>query len=245
MVLKPALLEHSEHPPSAWPQLAQGQWLQQQVKVALQPVWRQVFGYHLATYGGLAGALDYSDCHIKHRFNVGRHDQAQVIANGTAWPFAAHSLDAIVSVGMLEFERDPHRLLRELSYSLIADGHLILVGMNPLSPAVLRGLWPSQQKPYPWSGRYFTRARVLDWLALLNYEVTVQTYFAPTWMLPNREPPGWGITGLAKYFPVMGAAYLIVARKREHAMLLKPKRQQHAQVQGLKLANYSRSDVAK
>lgn len=239
MVLKPALLEHSENPPELWSELAQGNWLQAQVNQILKPVWPRVFGYHLVTYGGLAGELETQNSHIRHQFGVGTYAGAQVRAEGVAWPFAESSLDAIASVAMLEFERDPHRLLREFSHSLIADGHLILVGMNPLSPAVVPGLWRGGRQAYPWRGRYFTRARVLDWLAVLNYEVTTCEYFAPTWLLPNSDPPGWGITRLANYVPQLGAMYLIVARKREHALKPIQRTTRKVAVNGLKLANYS------
>lgn len=243
MLLKPALLEHTHQPPSQWTQLAHGEWLLKQANQALKPVWPKLFGYHLASYGALAGALTSTESHIKHRCCVGP-ESTQVIAKGSEWPFAEHSLDAIVSAVMLEYETDPHQVLRDLTHSLIADGHLVLLGMNPLSPAILPGVWPAGRRAYPWAGRYFTRARVLDWLALLNYEVTDTRYFAPTWMWSKQEPPGWGMTRLSEWLPGTQSMYLIVARKREYPLtpLKARKAAQQPKVRALQLANNCRAD---
>ncbi|WP_417656880.1 methyltransferase domain-containing protein [Pseudidiomarina aestuarii] len=237
-MLKPALSESSAKAPTSWQQLAHGEWLRQQVCHVMAPFSDRIFGYHMARVGHLAKAVDLPDIRVKHQFSVAPQGQVDVRAEPTQWPFAEHALDAILQVGQLEFERDPHQFLRELTHSLIADGYLLYVGFNPLSPALLTGFWPSHLRQAPWSGRYFTKARIRDWLSLLNFEVVEHGYFAPTLLIEKLDPPDRGMQSLFKLLPKCGAMYYIVARKREYPLtLVKTRKQSKARIATLPVAN--------
>ncbi|EKE84244.1 class I SAM-dependent methyltransferase [Idiomarina xiamenensis] len=249
MRLKPALLEHCLTSPNNWQQLAHGEWLLQQANEVIAEPLSQAFGYHLIKCGNLAAQLDTQCSPVKHQLTMlselsDLNADAQLQASYCHWPFAEASIDAVLMAGVLEFERDPHQVLREATHSLIADGHLLLIGFNPLSPAVLPGLIQFEQRQYPWRGRYFTRARVLDWLALLHYEVIDSQYFAASLLWPKLTPksnpsPAW-LQALAKRLPLLGSCYLIVARKREYPLTLVGKKKRQAKpVNGLRLAGMS------
>lgn len=247
-MLKPAFREKAVKPPQHWHQLACGNWLKDQVEQQLAEECKRLYGYHFARVGCLSAELNLPQFAISHQFSVAPalHKKVQVQAKSSDWPFAEASLDAILAVGQLEFEQDPHQVLRDLSRSLIADGKLIYVGFNPLSPNLLTGLWPGKMNQYPWSGRYFSKARLLDWLTLLNFEVTVERYFAPSFLSER-----WGLlqTGVERLFNVLpqcGTLYLVVAKKREFPLTLVTGRQKQRQLrpnlQSAPLANQTQPE---
>jgi len=240
MLLKPALMEHVSAPPASWSHLAQGEWLKAQTQQQLDTVLPRCFGYHLVTYGALANQLSTKACAIKHRVKVAPQ-QADVLASAHHWPFAEASVDAVLIANVLEYNSDPHLILRELTRSLIADGHLVIFGMNPFSPAIVPGLWYRGRHAYPWCGRYFSQARVLDWLALLNFEITSSCIYAPSMLLPNRDQPSVGAQRLFANTPRLGSMYMICARKREYPLTpIKLKQKKRSPVGALNLANYQK-----
>lgn len=225
MFTKPALRQSIPSAPQAWSQLPHGHWLRHQVSQALAPHCGKIFGYHLARVGALAAELSLPELRVQHQLNLQSQAPAEVIIDLNHWPFAELSLDAVLMVNQLEFNVDPHQLLREATHSLIADGYLLLVGMNPLSPALLTGIWPGRIDSYPWNGRYFTRARIHDWLALLNYDVISSEYIAPSLLIDALARPSAGVARLSHLLPALGCMYLVVARKRHYPLtLMRPKR---------------------
>jgi SAM-dependent methyltransferase len=214
-MLKPARREKATKAPLNWQQLPHGLWLKQQLSEALAPHTAKMFGYYSARLGHLAAQLELPELRLQHDFSVARDAEPKVRAELEYLPFAESALDAVFLVGQLEFERDPHQVLREVSRSLIADGYAVIAGFNPLSPALLAGLWPSNVRQLPWCGRYFTKARVCDWLSLLNFEVVASGYVGPTMMWSATKRPDFGLARLSQIAPPLRSMYYLVARKRE------------------------------
>src|SRR5690554_1880503 len=215
MMLMPARQDVAAEAPSNWQQLPHGRWLQEQLSQALTPHCAKVFGYYLARVGHLAQDLELGELRVRHQFSAARYGCGDIHTDFEYWPFAEGVLDAIVMIGQLEFERDPHQVLREVSRSLIADGHLVLACFNPMSPSLLTGLWPGHLKQAPWSGRYFSRARIYDWLSLLNFEVIGSGYVAPSLLIDKLQRPDFALARVAKVIPQLSSMFYIVARKRE------------------------------
>jgi len=242
-MLKPALREKVVAAPKEWQQVANGVWLRGQVEALLAPHIERLYGYHFATVGRLSAQLQLPKSAIQHCFRLAQEplNGAQVCADSAHLPFAEASLDAILLAGELEFNKDPHQVLREVSHSLIADGKLIYVGFNPLGWHQLQRLWPMKVNQYPWCGRSFTRARVLDWLALLNFEVSVSHYFAPSFLQQRWQWPERLAANTHKWVPQLASCYVIVARKREYPLTLLPERNKskrvHRNLQTVPLAN--------
>ncbi|MDT7524567.1 methyltransferase domain-containing protein [Pseudidiomarina sp. GXY010] len=220
MWFEPALRPDIAAGPTDWQQLVHGIWLREQIEQQLDPHLTKMFGYHFVRVGQLAQQLQLTQIRIGHELQVAKQLPAEVLADTNHWPFAEHSLDAILMVAELEFERDPHQVLREMSRSLIADGYLILVGFNPFSPALLPGLWPGRGDRFPWCGRYFSKARINDWLALLNFEIITSEYFVPSLFIERLNPANSVLQRLYQWFPQLGSMYLVVARKREMPLTL-------------------------
>lgn len=217
-MLMPARQEVAAAAPSSWLELPHGGWLQAQLSQALAPHCAKVFGYYLARVGHLAHELELNELRVRHQFSATRSGAGDIHTDFEYWPFAEGVLDAVVMVGQLEFERDPHQVLREMSRSLIADGHLILAGLNPLCPARWVGFWPPHLQQLPWRGRYFSRARVCDWLNLLNFEIVASGYTAPSLLLARTPSPSFGLSHLSQVLPAVGSWYYLVAKKREYPL---------------------------
>ncbi len=141
-------------------------------------------------------------------------------------PFAESSIDLLCLPHALGFSENPHQTLREAARVLMPEGYLILTGFNPISAWGIRQLFTKKQT-YPWQGRFFSLSRIKDWLALLGLEFVEVQFFGYELPLNNGK---WlnrfsfvGKIG-ARWWPMMGGQYIIVAKKRVvHITLLKPK----------------------
>lgn len=95
-----------------------------------------------------------------------------VVAEPELLPLESASVDAVLVIHQLEFSDDPHQLLREVERVLAPEGHVLVMGFNPFSlwgmRRVLAGVRGSRA---PWTGHYFGRSRVNDWLRLLGLTV--------------------------------------------------------------------------
>ena len=140
-------------------------------------------------------------------------------------PFATHSIDLVVMPHILEFAADPHQVLREVERVLVPEGHVVITGFNPAS------LWGMRQfctrlgaSPYlPREGHFISLPRVKDWLKLLSFDFARGRFgcYAPsarsaTWL--NR----WRFMEKAgdRWWPVLGAIYMLTAVKRVRGMRL-------------------------
>lgn len=241
-MLMPARRASATAAPTSWSQLPHGEWLKEELRDALAPHCAKIFGYYLVRVGHLAKSMEMPDLRVRHQFSAASVGEADIQTDFEYWPFAEGVLDGVMMIGQLEFERDPHQVLRELSRSLIADGHLILAGFNPLSPATMTGLWPSNMSKPPWSGRYFSKARINDWLSLLNFEIVGSGYVAPTMLIPKTASANFGLKHVSRFIPQVGAMYYVVARKREFPLtVVRNKQRAKPQVNALPLANRVKS----
>ena len=181
-----------------------------------------LFGYHIIQMGSLEDENFLSSSRISHRvlFDLlpqDSHTPGNPVCHSSYLPIDANSVDVVLLPHVLEFEEDPHEILREIERILIGEGHLLIMGFNPLS---LWGLWHAmfawRENP-PWSGHFYRSARVRDWLGLLGFDVikTRHLFFRPpvrtNWIM-NRL--GF-LEKLGNYlWPWLGGTYLIIGKKR-------------------------------
>lgn len=132
-------------------------------------------------------------------------------------PLDAKSADVVLLPHTLDFCEDPHQVLREVSRVLRPEGHVVILGFNPMSLWGFRRLIARRPRSAPWCGKFFRLSRIKDWLALLDFETTHGT------MLYYRPPLRHGgfmqrLLFLDKmgdrWWPMMAAVYLVVAKKR-------------------------------
>ncbi len=156
---------------------------------------------------------------VNERFdNV--NDELAVSADAEALPFDTKSIGVVLLPHVLEFSEDPHQVLREVSRVLVPEGHLVLLGFNPMSMWGLRNLVAGGDE-YPWSGRYYRLSRVKDWLQLLGFEMTVGTmaYYRPPASSERFNKRFMFLDSVGdRWWPLMAAVYILIARKREIGM---------------------------
>ena len=190
---------------------------------SLRGVFPHLYGQCLLQIGHL-GERDLSiSSSIQRRYIYDIDPTSHVInsvdscGRADALPFATESVDVVLLPHILEFEDDPHQVLRETERLLQPEGYLVVLGFNPWS---LWGVWRlimwRRQVP-PWSGRFIGLARLKDWLSLLGFDLTEAhcTFFRP----PIRRQRlmrqlGFLETAGRRFWPFMGAVYVLVAKKR-------------------------------
>ncbi|MFM6992544.1 MAG: class I SAM-dependent methyltransferase [Rhodoferax sp.] len=150
-----------------------------------------------------------------------------LVTDFEALPFPAASLDLVVMPHTLEFS-DAHATLREVERVLVPEGKVVICGLNPTSLWALRlarqrlwrllGLGRFMGQDYlPLEDSFLGVWRLRDWLRLLGFEVEVVRYgcYGPAvssarWLRRFAWLDRLG----QRWWPVLGAAYMVVAVKK-------------------------------
>ena len=218
-----------------------------------------IFGYH-AVQLGLPAVQTLRANRMGHRWQVWGADlshepqgdavpQPHLWAQAQALPFDRDCLDLVTLPHTLEVNPDPHAALREVQRVLRPQGRVVLSGFNPWS------LWGGQQRGWrvyqrlgaggrgflPQPGQLLALGRLRDWLQLLDFELESISFGcyrpalqSPLWLQRFAWMDGLG----ARWWPVLGAAYVLVAVKRVPGMrLLEPAWRKHPQAAGVRVAS--------
>lgn len=145
-----------------------------------------------------------------------------------ALPVAKNSVDVVLLHHGLEFQDNPHQVLREAARCVAPGGVIAVLGFHPLSPLGLaRWLRGGDGRP-GWNGRYFRPYRVSDWLHVLGFEV--EGLAGGFYNLPladrGRARLRWLEWLGRRLWWRFGGVYLLVARKR--AAMMRPLAPQRA-----------------
>lgn len=218
-----------------WPELEQwyashlGQMLTKQEQEQLDSELVNLFGYHLLQLGCPGDESMLRSSRVRHHMRSrlvpqtqtqsGQSDDTppQLCTTPTALPFLSDTLDVVVLSHILEFSSDPHTVLREVERTLIPEGHVVILGFNPISLWGLARLFRGWKQQVPWCGHFMTLTRLKDWLALLGFDVVQQRRYAyrPPWQRPRLLRRLAVLERLGRrLWPIFGGGYLLVARKR-------------------------------
>jgi len=221
-----------------WFQTPAGQYLLRWEDAQLQSSVADIFGYHALQLGvpqlhGLrANRMPHQWLGMPTPEPVpGILDlRTALVTDYAALPFPACSLDLVVLPHTLELSADPHATLREVERVLVPEGRVVICGLNPVS------LWGLRQRRahafkrlgmgdlfLPDCGEFIGYWRLRDWLRLLSFEVEEGRFgcYRPAvrsekwlerWAWMDRAGPRW--------WPIVGAAYFVVAVKRVRGMRL-------------------------
>lgn len=234
-------LRDSLTPISEWFSSPLGQLLVANEQALVDEQLHNLFGYHLLQLS-VAKDLDLTRAsRISHCFALyPQRAEHPLVAGRTDFnhlPLPANSIDLVLLHHVLDYSQSPHHVLREASNVLISQGHVVVVGFNPWS---MFGLWR-------WLARFFSRApqwrhqslrlgRVLDWLAVLDFEPIViqQGFYCPPCHKPNTIKYLQWMERWGKRFNLpWGGFYLIVARKDSVTLTpIKPQWQGYAGLRG-------------
>lgn len=132
---------------------------------------------------------------------------------------ASDAVDAVLLPHTLEYEPDPHEILREVGRILSGEGHLIVLGFRAFSSWGLRHLLAGQGFP-PGLERMIGEARLRDWLKLLGFEVVDARRYLFTLPWGSATPSsGSFLERSGEYlWPLFAGGYLLKARKRIYTM---------------------------
>ena len=196
-----------------------------------------IFGYH-ALQLGMPELDALASNRMPHRWlacdgAIPPHRRVALQCDFTALPFPSNSLDLVVLPHTLEWSADPHACLREVERVLVPEGRVVICGFNRWS---LWGLRQWRVRCYrrlglrsrflPDTGELIGYWRMRDWLRLLGFDVELGRFgcYRPSvqnetwlqrWAFLDRLGP--------RFWPVLGAAYYLVAVKRVRGMrLLEP-----------------------
>src|SRR5690606_4455470 len=121
----------------------------------------RVFGFVAISIGGWWPCEPFLDnCAIRRRLRM--QDRGDIISPFDNLALASDSVDAILLPHTLDFVASPQRLLREVERVLVGEGHVLILGFNPLSAWSARRLLRGRQ--FPESARPLTVRRLVDWL---------------------------------------------------------------------------------
>lgn len=178
-----------------------------------------LFGFHILQIGETAGADLLRDSRIHHRVVLDESGGGAVGLHSApeALPVGSESVDVVVLPHVLEFRDSPHQVLREAERCLVPEGHVVILGFNPWSQWGARRWFAGREAGPPWCGHFYSTTRVRDWLSLLGFDtVLVQSFFfrPPLQGDGVMERLAWADRLGERWWPGIGGAYIVVAKKR-------------------------------
>lgn len=186
----------------------------------------QVFGWQLLQIG-LWGDDDGLICDARtqrktvlawHGGRAGANN-AVIRSRTDALAIASDAADAVLLPHTLEYEPDPHEILREVGRVLSGEGHLIVLGFRPFSSWGLRHVFARDGFP-PGLDRLIGERRLRDWLKLLGFEIvdSRRYLFSLPWGAPQPTSRSFMERTGEILWPMFAGGYLIKARKRVYTL---------------------------
>lgn len=168
--------------------------------------------------GGLGWENEFIDCTLYTNYtildakNLGCQGARKIRAKSYHLPLQCDSVDMIVLPHMLEFDAYRFQTMREVERVLKPEGTVVILNFNPWSIWVrYQYIWDKRLAD-SWRGHFIRRSRVIDWLKLLNFEVTALSQF-------NLDSINTTHVKLANAFSLSATAYGVKAIKRRYNLI--------------------------
>lgn len=210
-------LEQSQIDIVRWFDSELGQRVLQQQQNQLNELLAQLFGYHLMQLSVLDQATLYSQSPTSHQFTLttGLDKERSCSAQSSfeQLPIDSDVIDVAVLHHVLDFSPNPHQLLREVTRTLIPNGHIVLVGFNPFGMMrVINPLACVLSKSLFYRRHHLRIGRLRDWCKVLELDVlyTAKGY--------HNLPFNFGYSKAfekigQRLLPFSGQFYIMVVRK--------------------------------
>lgn len=169
--------------------------------------------------GGLGWEDQFVDCTLYKYYtildanNLGCPTARKIQAKAFSLPLKSDSVDMIIVPHLLEFDSYRFQTMREIERILKPEGIILIMNFNPWSIWIrYQFLW-ERKWANSWRGYFIGQSRVLDWLKLLNFEVTVSSEF---YLDTVKSTHGKFITNSSS---LSATAYAIKAIKRRYNLI--------------------------
>ncbi|OAI04589.1 methyltransferase type 11 [Methylomonas methanica] len=133
--------------------------------------------------GGLGWENEFVDFSLYRNYLIldgkamGDAGALKVTAKAFNLPIQTESMDLVILPHILEFDARRFQTLREVNRVLKPGGELVMLNFNPFSVSVrFQFLW-DRKLAESWRAHFITKARVLDWLKLMNFELLTTAEF--------------------------------------------------------------------
>ncbi|MGD0960720.1 MAG: methyltransferase domain-containing protein [Methylomonas sp.] len=169
--------------------------------------------------GGLDWEADFIDCSLYQNYLIldgkgkGCDRALKVNAKAFSLPIMTESMDLVILPHLLEFDAQRFQTMREVNRVLKPGGELIILNFNPYSFSVrCQFIWDKKLAD-SWRAYFISRARILDWLKLLNFEVMATADFGLDTFKINYSAFKF------RSFSLFGMAYGVKAVKRQYSLI--------------------------
>lgn len=147
-------------------------------------------------------------------------ERGACVSHAAQLAIQTQSVDAVLLPHTLEFEPEPQAVIREVDRVLVGEGHVLVLGFEPVGPWALRHLLARGSFPPGLVGT-LSRRRLRDWLALLGFDIVETRRFLHALPLAGIEQGAMtrGLERLGRRLDGrLGSAYLVKAKKRVYTL---------------------------
>ena len=144
---------------------------------------------------------------------LGSKKLAKIQGECFSLPIQSESIDTVILPHLLEFDVSRFQTMREVERILKPEGHLIILNFNPWSLWLRSQYFWDKRLAESWKGYFISRARLLDWLKLLNFKVQITAEFEIDSFTSKRGSFSWNKNTL------LATAYAIKAVKRRYTVI--------------------------
>jgi len=239
----------AQQPLREWYASALGQSILDNLETCLASRLADIFGYQGLQIGNPAPGrklfncaglhrrltLDAPGCHADHAVDL--------IGDVRELPIATDTMKLVLFLHTLDFCDAPHQALREANRVLTDDGHLVVVGFNPVSIFGLRHALTGWRGRTPWNGHFYSQRRITDWLSVLDYRVlhTQTLFIRPPLNSPRLQRRISGLEKLQPWLQAFGGLYVLQARKQTLPMTLSRTQWRRQPAAGISVGSFARS----
>lgn len=219
----------------AWLRTRLGRLLIQRERELVADALQDVFGFQLLQIGAWGENGRFFEAARTQRqwvITSSPEEQSDLCSKTSELAIASDSVDAVLLPHTLEFESDPHAVLREVERVLVSEGQVLVLGFSPVGTWALRHRLSEVGFP-PGLARFISERRLRDWLALLGFEVSNARGYLFRLPIPPRRPlESVGPIGDSRGL-LPANAYLLKARKRVYALTpVRPRKRERLAIVG-------------
>ncbi len=214
-----------------------GEFLLRSEQIAVESALEDVFGNNFLQVGHWGPKDAFLGlARIPRRFLIANPGyRGDCVSHASSLAIQSQSVDAVLLPHTLEFEPEPHEVLREVERVLAGEGHVLILGFEPL------GLWAARHRLTrggfpPNLHRFMSPRRLKDWLRLLGFDVLQTTRIVqapPVLSLASGRIAKTLAKANSRFKGRFGSVYLIKAKKRIYTLTpIRPRRRRRPAIVG-------------